>query len=517
MVKDRQLFFITVIVLMIAAVFSCSDSFQTPEFRSVNSMPRLEPDYSDTVLPPNIAPLNFVIREEGVSYAVQIHGDSTGAVFIRSKTAKIEIPLRKWRRLLNKNHGKSIHLDVFVCDAGGQWRKYQQVSCRIADEPIDRYLVYRFLRPNYTVQMEMTLRQRDLTGFDDSPIMSTKTISACINCHNFNHNNPDNMLFHIRWGAAAGMLLSQDGKIFKINTKTDFNESPGTYPSWHPNGKIIAFSVNKVSQFFHASGESRDVIDLSSDIVIYKIDSNMITSAPGLSNPSYMETFPTWSPDGRYLYFCRAPQPGADFSLQTDHQKIKYDLMRLAYNPETETWGKLDTLISTLKTGQSCSHPRISPDGAYLLFCMSDYGTFPIFRPESDLYLMTLSSGEFHRLEVNSSRAEAYHSWSSTSRWMVFTSKRDNGVYTRLYFSYLDDQGRAYKPFILPQQDPELYETLFYSYSIPELITKPVPFNARQFIRAALDPARAKKATLDPNLQPPTTEPNQQIEGADYP
>ena len=35
-----------------------------------------------------------------------------------------------------------------------------------------------------------------------------------------------------------------------------------------------------------------------------------------------METFPTWSPDGRKIYFCRAITPG--FSSLTDSMKIDY-------------------------------------------------------------------------------------------------------------------------------------------------------------------------------------------------
>jgi hypothetical protein len=519
MAKNKMRFSPVIILLVSTAgwVLTCgSREFQIQDFNLLISQPRIEPDYSDVVIPPNIAPLNFVVNEEGEKYVVKIYGDAANPIVIRSKTGRIEIPRKKWKRLLDNSRGKSIHIDVFTYNS--KWSRYQQMSCRIAPQPIDRYLVYRFFRPNYTVQQEMTIRQRDLNTFDESVVFTTRTLSACVNCHCFNMNDPGDMLMHVRWGPGAGTLFAQRGEIHKVDTRTDFNESSGVYPSWHPDGKQVAFSTNRVYQFFHASGESRDVIDVSSDIIIYRIERNAVTSSPAISTPDFMETFPTWTPNGRFLYFCRAPQPDSDFSLRQDFRDIKYDLMRIGYDPETETWGKLETLISARETDLSCSHPRISPDGDFLLFCMSDYGSFPIFQPSGDLYLMTLSSGDYHRLDINSTRPEGYHSWSSNSRWIVFTSKRDNGVFTRLYISYVDDQGVIYKPFILPQKDPTLNQRLFYSFSVPELITKPINFTARRFIAAALDSARAKKAVADPDLKKSETGQDiHRIPTTDYP
>jgi len=62
---------------------------------------------------------------------------------------------------------------------------------------------------------------------------------------------------HLRGGPGSSMLLTIDGKTTKIDTKTAFNASPAAYPAWHPGGKIIAFSVNKLILFYHAAGESR--------------------------------------------------------------------------------------------------------------------------------------------------------------------------------------------------------------------------------------------------------------------
>jgi len=114
--------------------------------------------------------------------------------------------------------------------------------------------------------------------------------------------------------------------------------------------------------------------------------------------------------------------------------------------------------------------PRISPDGRFLLFCMCRYGCFPIYQPSSDLYMMDLATGRYRRLAANSSYSESWHSWSSNSRWIAFSSKRQGGALTRTYLSHVDQAGQVHKPFVLPQKDPAYYDSLLETYSVPELI-----------------------------------------------
>jgi dipeptidyl aminopeptidase/acylaminoacyl peptidase len=182
---------------------------------------------------------------------------------------------------------------------------------------------------------------------------------------------------------------------------------------------------------------------------------------------------PAWSPDGRYLYFCVAPE----FSKDLLYDSVKYDLVRISYDIESGKWGQADTILTARKTGLSISWPRISPDGRYLLFCMANHGYFTIHYPSSDLYIMDLETGKYNRLDINSDHVESYHSWSGNGRWFVFTSKKLNGLCSRPYFCYFDNKGRAHKPFILPQKDPDFYDTFLKNYNVPELVSGPVKIN----------------------------------------
>ena len=106
----------------------------------------------------------------------------------------------------------------------------------------------------------------------------------------------------------SGTYLIDGDKIEKLNTKTDQTISPLVYPSWHPSGKYVAFSVNQTSQSFHANDKNRvEVFDSQSDVVVYDTEKHEIISTPSIRTAKAFETFPTFSPDGKTLYFCSIP------------------------------------------------------------------------------------------------------------------------------------------------------------------------------------------------------------------
>jgi hypothetical protein len=115
---------------------------------------------------------------------------------------------------------------------------------------------------------------------------------------------------------------------------------------------------------------------------------------------------------------------------------------------------------------------------------MCEYGCFPIYQPTSDLYLLNVESGKYERLGINSDRSESWHSWSSNGRWFAFSSKRHDGLLTRLYLSYFDEAGKAHKPVLMPQRDPAFYNSCLKTYSVPELIAELVQVSANALSKA---------------------------------
>lgn len=459
--------------------------------------PCITPDYREVVIPPNIAPLHFRLAEQVNAWSAEIWGEQNVRRTLHGKGTDVRIPTSFWRSLLDSSAGGTIRLAFSGRHEDGGSITFEPFEIRVAREPVDPYLAYRIIDPVFGCWGHMSIRQRDLSSFAETAILRNRTFAYdCSNCHTFHAHDPSRLALQIRSQDAGACMVVADGdQTTRVYTATEFNRSAASYSRWHPNGRAIAFAAIKVMQFFHAVGHTRDVFDEASDLAVYLVDENLVTTTPAISDPDWLETYPEWSPDGSYLYFCRAPQKPVE-----EFRTVKYDLMRIAYNARTNTWGELETMVSSADTQLSVTHPRVSPDGRYLLFTMCEYGNFSIYRPDSDLHLLDLTTGKYVKLPINSDRADSYHSWSTNGRWIVFSSKRRDGLFTHPYLSYFDEQGNAHRPFILPQQDPGFYESYLKVFNVPEFVTGPVRVSPNLLTRTITEPDFRQQAELDPQV-----------------
>lgn len=447
------------------------------------SQPDIFPDYRDVTVPVNIAPMNFeMLSDEGLGWRVVIRGVSDSLI-IRSDDGLISFRMGQWRRLLQENAGGQLSVEVLEKREDG-WYAYLPFIVHISEDEIDPYIAYRLIPPGYSLWREMSIRQRNLETFREKTIYSnTQGKGNCVNCHSFCDRDPDRMLFHMR-AELAGTYIFRDGMQEKLDTKTDQTISALVYPYWHPSGKFVTFSVNRTNQLLHTTDPNRiEVFDEASDVTVYDIDNHQIVTSDLLSSESSFETFPTFSPDGRSLYFCssKAVEP-----MPERYKDVRYSLCRIAFDPETCSFGsKVDTLYNAETRGGSVSFPRISSDGRHLVFTLSGYGNFSIWHKDADLYVADLQAGTVKPMTaLNSDDVESYHSWSSDSRWMVFSSRRDDGHYTKPYISYVDAEGNAHKPFLLPQKDPKkYYGMLMFSYNIPEFVSDRIDLDGREIVK----------------------------------
>ena len=124
------------------------------------------------------------------------------------------------------------------------------------------------------------------------------------------------------------------------------------------------------------------------------------------------------------------------------------------------------------------------------MFALAEYGVFHIWHHDADLWMIDLqaplSSSEGIRNprpvdEINSPDTESYHSWSSNGKWVVFSSRRDDGVYTRPFIAHIDENGKGTKPFELPCADPDYHRQFMKSYNIPEFMRGPVTIKPQSF------------------------------------
>lgn len=479
MMRMKNIVIVTVLLLFI---ISCKSGVEN--FTEVGRGPVIFPDYSGITVPLNIAPLNFKIEEPGTNFEARIYAGSEKPIVIRNNSGKIKIDSGKWKKLLEKNQGSSYKIDVFVKSEGGNWQKFQTIENKISTEKIDSHLAYRLINTGYVLWTNLGIYQRNLENFDEKPILENKSIEyGCINCHSFAGNDPNKFMLHVR-AIHGGTVILDDGKLKKVDTKTKYTLNAGAYPNWHPDGKHIAYSVNDIGQNF-CSGEIRiEVSDLMSDLIVYDVEKNVVSTSPKVSTPN-RENLPIWSPDGKFIYYLSAP-PARDLDSRI---KDRYNLLRIGYETATNTWGEIDTILIADSVGKSISFPKVSPDGKFLMYCTSDNGYFTIHHPQTDLNLLNLQTGAFEKMDISSTETDSYHCFSSTGHWFVFTSKRLDGLFSRPFFSYLDDNGKATKPFVLPQEDPDFYNSFIKNYNIPELIKGEVPVSPVEIRDKVMEPA----------------------------
>jgi hypothetical protein len=485
---------LAVVVLLIAAGWvlwrKVLDTHSPPaEFVLAEQAVHIQPDYVEVTIPPNIAPLNFRILEEGTRYLAVLTGGQDTEIRVVSSDGQIRIPSKPWKRMLAATAGGDLCVQIFVRTKVG-WQQYRTFMITVATEPIDRYVTYRLLRPQFNKFNDVGIYQRDLESFSQREIIHGRLFrDGCVNCHQLDPRQPGTMLLGVRSSAfGSGTLLIRDGKAEKIGVNFG-------HTSWHPSGTPAAFSTFDVRMMFHtARTEIRDVVEFDSLISYFDLTNRRTFKTPVTADKGRLETQPSWSPDGRYLYFASAPKLWTDMERFPPDQyaDLKYDIQRAEYFAETNSWGSIETVVAAKDTGHSCLAPRVSPDGRFLLFTMCDYGCFAIYQPSSDLYMLNLQSNQLLKLACNSEFVDSWHSWSSNSRWIVFSSKRPTGQFTRLYLSRIDDGGQSSKPFVLPQNDPQFYDSFLYAYNVPEMATWRIEIGKKQMLDAIRSPATIK-------------------------
>lgn len=472
--------------LCLALLTACGEAVVSPEI--VDEYPPIYPDYTAVTVPATIAPLNFTfVGSPFERVDVTVRGDKGNEIHVAGPRA--DFPQKAWKKLLADSMGDSLAITVSVKQEG-KWKTYRPFPIYVSPHPIDYGLVYRKIAPGYEVYSRMGIYERDLSTLKERPLVENTLVKGmCVNCHAFNQADPASLSLHFR-GEHGGTLMRSGGKDELLDTKTDQTIAACVYPYWHPGGEYITYSTNNTRQGFHTAKDERvEVIDLESDIVVYHPATHRLLLPDSLRRKDRFETFPAFSPDGRTLYFCSAEAR----EIPAQYKDIRYNLCSIPFDPATGTFGnRIDTLINAAAQGKSVSFPRPSYDGRYLMFTLSDYGNFSIWHKEADLWLLDLSNHQARPLtEANSPDTESFHNWSSNSRWFVFSSRRGDGLYTRLYLASFHDDGTVGKPFLLPQQDPErYYDRSVYSYNVPDFVRQPIRIDTRELRHRLTSPER---------------------------
>lgn len=475
--------------ILIAIILTACNGSRLPEhYKESGRQPHLYPDYTEVTVPVNMAPLNMELTEQADDAVFRFSYEDEE---ILCGGLKARPDIGEWKTLTAKACGKAICVEVYV-EKGGQWVRYKPFDIYVSPDSIDPWLSYRMISPSYVSYEELTLNQRCMENFEervivDNMLCSTEAGGQCVNCHSYQQQNPERMQFHARQ-THGGTFIAYDGEREKIVMQHDSLLSAGVYPSWHPWLKLIAYSTNRTMQAFHTSDVNKiEVFDAESNLIVLDIDKNEVKTIE--DSPNELEIFPCWAPDGRSLYYCSAHFEYNHGSVDIEevtlrYQELKYNIYRKSFDPETGLFGERELVFAADSLGMSATLPRLSPDGRWLLFTMGEWGCFHIWHHDADLWIMDLTTKEARPLEeCNSNDTESYHTWSSNNRWIVFSSRRYDGVFTRPFIAHISPDGKGSKPFELPTQDPDYHRQLLKSYNVPELMKGPVRLTPQEVAR----------------------------------
>lgn len=478
---------------LIFLLASCSSHPSVPQDATpVDTLPDIYPDYTNVTVPCNIAPLNFMLPDSIYSDIVARFTTADGTSQTYGSGTKVILPADEWEMMKQASLDKDIKVEVFG-QKEGKWLAFKSFTIHVAKEEIDPYVSYRLIQPAYGLYDKMNISQRNVTNYEESVIFNNriaceKKEGQCINCHSYQNYHTRNMLFHVRV-TNGGTVFVSDGKAHKVaDMKRGSMISAGVYPSWHPSEQLVAFSTDNTHQWFHTSHPDKvEVFDDASDLVLYDVAQNKVTAI--CADSTRLEVFPTWSPDGQYLYYCSCdkwqPDSANTGDYRLDYENVRYNLYRRSFNLKSRKFGEEELVYQADSLGRSVSLPRVSPDGRFITFAEGSHGYFNIWHHDADIRVLDLQSGQFIPTdEMNSpTYAESYPSFSSNGRWIMCASRRDDGNYSRIYMAYFDGK-KAHKSFLLPQEDPEHNVLRMESYNRPEFTVEPVSISIQELAEA---------------------------------
>ncbi len=318
-------------------------------------------------------------------------------------------------------------------------------------------------------------------------------LPVCGNCHSFSRNGEylamdvdyaNNKGSYVIARTAPEMnLTTSDIITWDDYRRDDGQETLGLLSQISPDGRYVLSTVKDLSIFMPKPdlAFSQLFFPILGVVGVYDRETKQFSALPGADDPEFVQSNPTWSPDGQWVLFARhtavklkhKPARGRlllssdeDEEMFRQTQDFRYDLYRIPFNHGKG--GQAEPLRGAAQNGRSNYFPKYSPDGRWIVFCQSS--NYMLLRPDSQLFILPAEGGEPRRMGCNLSRMNSWHSWSPDGRWLVFTSKAHSD-YTQLYLARIDERGEARPPVWLEHMVPPSRVA-----NIPEFVDLPPAF-----------------------------------------
>ena len=454
----------------------------------------------ETLFPPDIAAPTFTWEDEteGVQRWQILVDFGAEQEMLRFSSAETSWrPSEEgWADVKQRSTADDARVAIVGIDAEGDPASSASIRIRTSTDPVGDSIYYREVPLPFISAVQDPSRIRWRFGSVDSveqPPVVLEDLPVCGNCHSFSGDGSV-LGMDVDYGNDKGgyailpvsedMVLNDEKIITWSDYKKDDGEATfGLLSQVSPDGRYVISTVKDRAVFVATPGIefSQLFFPIKGILVVYDTVTDSYTALPGADDPEFVQSNPTWSPDGKWVVFARTKVYQKESIANAssilldendvpefieDKEPFKFDLYRVPFNEGRG--GKAEPIEGASHNGMSNFFAKFSPDGKWIVFTQAE--NYMLLMPDSVLYIIPAEGGEARRLRANTSRMNSWHSFSSNGKWLVFSSKA-NTPYTQLFLTHIDDEGRSTPPVVLDR-----FTGTYGAANIPEFV--PLPADA---------------------------------------
>ncbi len=356
-------------------------------------------------------------------------------------------------------------------------------------DPVGAPIMYRLVPPVFSYALKHPKKMQwclaDISSYKKPDVIMAQQ-PVCGSCHTFSQDgrimgmdmdyNKDKGAFALAPVHPQITLSAKDFISWNDFPKIDFRPSTGLFSRLSPDGRYVMSTVNEISLLVTINDPycSQLFYPLRGILAYYSRQDKKIHALAGGNLPNFVQTDPSWSPDGKYLLFSRVamnqklirrlgrrtifPTENAGIDQLNKRYPVQFNVYRLPFN--NGKGGLAEPLAGASDNGRSNYFARYSPDGKWIVFTQSTTGL--AIQPDSELYIVPASGGTAKKMRCNRRRVNSWHTWSPNGKWLAFVSK-EYSPDTELFLTHIDAQGNDSPPIRLRR-----FSESGYAVNVPE-------------------------------------------------